>query len=158
MLKHRAGTENKVADALSRRSLLLSSVRTEVIGFDQIKEEYESCPDFKEIAHDLTQGPSSQHSEYSLLDGFLFRNNRLCIPRTSLREFLIWETHAGGLAGHFGKDKTISAIEDQFYWPSLKRDVTQIVARCRTCAVAKHKNQTPAYIPLYPFPIDPGKT
>ena len=85
----------------------------------------------------MTQGSSSQFSEYTLLDGFLFRNNRLCIPKTSLRKFLVWKTHAGGLAGHFGKDKTTLAVEDQFFWPSLKRDVAQIVARCRTCAVAK---------------------
>jgi len=40
VLKHKAGTENKVADALSRRSLLLNSVRAEVVGFEQIEEEY----------------------------------------------------------------------------------------------------------------------
>jgi len=138
-LKHKAGSENKVADALSRRSLLLNSVRAEVIGFEQIKEEYESCPDFKTVYQDLTQGPSSDHKDYTLLDGFLFFKNRLCIPRTSLRKFLIWEIHAGGLAGHFGKDKTTLAVEDHFFWPSLKRDVAHIVARCRTCAVAKQR-------------------
>lgn len=53
-----------------------------------------------------------------------------CIPRTSIREFLIWETHAGGLAGHFGRNKTILAVEDQFFWPSLKRNVAQVVAQC----------------------------
>ena len=63
VLKHRARIENKVADALSRRSLLLNSVRAEVIGFEQIKEEYDLCPDFKEIFQTLIQGPSSQFSE-----------------------------------------------------------------------------------------------
>jgi len=98
VLKHKAGTENKVADALSHRSFLLNSVRAEVVGFEQIKEEYESCPDFKTVYQDLAQEPSSDHKDYTLLDGFLFFKNRLCIPRTSLREFLIWEIHAGGLA------------------------------------------------------------
>ena len=157
MLNHKTGTENKVADILSRRSLLLNSVRTEVVGFEQVKEEYESCPDFKKIFQTLAQGPSNKFSEYTLLDGFLFRDNKLCIPRTSLRKFLVWETHAGGLAGHFGKDKTILAIEDQFFWPSLKRDVAQIVARCRTCAVANRESKTLACIPLYLYMIVLGK-
>ena len=137
MLKHRAGLENKVADALSRRSMLLNCVNTEVVGFDKLKEQYESCPDFGKIYEKIKQGPSSLDSDYTLRDGYLFKENKLCIPRTSLREFLIWEIHAGALAGHFGRNKTILAMEDQFFWPSLKRNVAQIVARCRTCAVAK---------------------
>ena len=44
-----------------------------------------------------------------------------------------------GLAGHFGRDKTIALVEDMFYWPSLKRDVARIVAQCRTCHIAKAK-------------------
>ena len=104
----------------------MTSVRAEVIGFEQVKEEYESCPDFKEIFQTLTHGPSSQFREYTLLDSFLFRNNRLCIPRTSLREFLVWETHAGGLAGHSNRDKIILMIEDQFFWPSLKGNSSEL--------------------------------
>ena len=149
VLKHRAGTENKVADALSRRSLLLNTIKTEVIGFDQIKEQYDTCPDFKEIYQALRIRPSREHNHYTLLDGYLFKESKLCIPRTSLREFLVWETHAGGLAGHFGRNKTILAVEEHFFWPSLKRDVAQIVARCRTCAVAKQQRQnTGLYTPL----------
>ena len=36
VLKHQAGTENKIADTLSRHALLLNS---EVIGFDRLKGE-----------------------------------------------------------------------------------------------------------------------
>lgn len=146
-----------MANAPSRRSLLLNSIRTEVMGFEQLKEEYESCPDFKDIHQTLTQEPSSKYSEYTLLDGYLFRHHRLCIPKTSLREFLVWETHAEGLAGHFGKDKTILAVEYQFFWPSLKRDVAQIVAKCRTCTVAKQRNKTLAFTPFCPYPNAFGK-
>ena len=139
VLKHHVGTENKVADALSRRSILLNAVSTEVIGFEKLKEEYPNCPDFSENFQTLQQGPSSLHNDYTIQDGFLFKGGKLCIPRTSLREFLVWEIHAGGLAGHFGRNKTILDVEEQFYWPGLKRNVANIVARCRTCAVAKQQ-------------------
>jgi len=49
--------------------------------------------------------------------------------------------HAGGLAGHFGNEKTIEAIEYRFYWPSLKRDVAKYVSRCHICQLAKQKKQ-----------------
>ena len=44
-----------------------------------------------------------------------------------MRDFLVWEIHARGLAGHFGRDKTIEEVERQFYWPGLKRGVAKIV-------------------------------
>ena len=68
---------------------------------------------------------------------------------------MIWETHAGGLAGHFGRNKTILALEDQFYWSSLKRNVAQVVARCRTCAVAKHQKQNTGLYTSLPIPDCP---
>ena len=65
--------------------------------------------------------------------------------------------HAGGLAGHFERDKTIALVEDRFYWPSLKRDVARIVAQCRTCQITKAKKQnTSLYTPL-PVSHEPWK-
>ena len=62
----------------------------------------------------------------------------------------MWELHAGGLAGHFGRDKTIEEVERQFYWPGLKRDV-KIIGHCHQCQLAKHCKQN---VGLYtPFPI-----
>src|SRR5262249_46567285 len=93
--------------------------------------------------------------DYLLQDDYLFHGQKLCIPRTSVRDFLVWEMHAGGLAGHFGRNKTIELVEYRFYWPSLKRDVAKIVAQCRTCAMAKQRKQnTGLYTPL-PVPDCP---
>jgi len=58
VLKHKAGIENKVADALSRRVMTLLTMSTEVIGFERLKEEYDSCPDFEKIYH-VTRRPCS---------------------------------------------------------------------------------------------------
>ena len=46
-------------------------------------------------------------------------------------------------------------VEDQFFWPSLKRDVVKIVGQCHTCASAKQvKQNTGLYTPL-PVPDRP---
>jgi len=49
VLKNKAGVENKVADALSWRVMILIVMSAEVTGFERLREEYESCPDFEKI-------------------------------------------------------------------------------------------------------------
>uniref|UniRef100_A0A2N9EYR8 Reverse transcriptase domain-containing protein n=1 Tax=Fagus sylvatica TaxID=28930 RepID=A0A2N9EYR8_FAGSY len=139
-LKHKAGIENKAADALSRRVTLLSMMSTNVTGFERLRDEYESCPDFGQVHETLSSAPHSTIEDYTIQDGYLFKANKLCIPRTSVQDFLMWELHASGLAEHFGRDKTIEEVERQFYWPGLKRDVAKIIGHCRQCQLAKHRH------------------
>ena len=80
---------------------------------------------------DLVQG------EYCMQDGYLFKGKKLCIPIGSMRENIIKELHCSGLAGHFGKDKMLALIEDKYYWPKMKNDITRYVAWCRICQMAK---------------------
>ena len=75
--------------------------------------------------------------DYFMQDGYLFKGKQLCIPGRSMRENIIKEFHNGGIVGHFGKDKTINLVEDKYYWPKIKRDITQYVARCKIYQVAK---------------------
>uniref|UniRef100_A0A2N9IG07 RNA-directed DNA polymerase n=1 Tax=Fagus sylvatica TaxID=28930 RepID=A0A2N9IG07_FAGSY len=154
-LKHKAGIENKAADALSRRVTLLSMMSTNITGFERLRDEYESCPDFGQVHATLSSAPHPTIEDYTIQNGYLFKANKLCIPRTSVRDFLVWELHAGGLAGHFGRDKTIEEVERQFYWPGLKRDVAKIIGHCRQCQLAKHRKQNVGlYTPL-PVPDRP---
>ena len=128
MLKHKVGSENYDADVLSRRVTLLFTSQVEVLGLERIKEEYKNCSDFGGIHTNLTSHRSL--GEYMLQEGYLFKGAKLCIPRTSVRDFIIWELHADGLAGHFRVHKTITLVEEQFFWPSLKKDVARVVSQC----------------------------
>ena len=61
--------------------------------------------------------------KYYRHNGFLFRDNRLCVPMSSVRELLVKEAHEGGLMGHFGVAKTLDILPDHFYWPNMCIDV-----------------------------------
>eukprot|EP00253_Pinus_taeda_P025527 PITA_25527 len=117
VLKHISGQANKVADALSRRTLILQ--------------------------------------ESTMQEGLLFKGRQLCIPNCSMRENIIQEKHSGGLAGHFGIDKTIAQVRHFYFWPKLQRDVQRYVSRCKICQLEKgHSQNTGLYLPL-PIPSRP---
>ncbi|RVX03925.1 Transposon Ty3-I Gag-Pol polyprotein [Vitis vinifera] len=154
-LKHCAGIENKVADALSRKALLLVNMSTTTIGFEELKHCYDNDADFGDVYSSLLSGSKATCIDFQILEGYLFYKNRLCLPRTSLRDHVIWELHGGGMGGHFGRDKTIALVEDRFFWPSLKKDVWKVIKQCRACQVGKgSKQNTGLYTPL-PVPSKP---
>ncbi|GJU80168.1 putative quercetin 3-O-methyltransferase 1 [Tanacetum coccineum] len=119
-----------VADALSRHHSLITTIHIRVKGFKSFRGLYCDDPDFREI--------------WSKCD-----NGRLYIPLCSLREAIILKGHTGGLADHFGRDKTLDLLREQFYWPKKDRDVNRLLERCRTCHITKtHSSNAGLYTPL----------
>ena len=90
--------------------MTLVTMSTEVIGFKRLKEKYDSCPDFGKIYVTLRDGSVREMYDFLLQDRYLFRFRKLFIPRTSFRDFLSWEVHAGGLAGHFGQTRQLRSL------------------------------------------------
>lgn len=88
-----------MADALSQKALLLTIVRTKVLGFNILKESLIANPFFSPIFKDVIAG---QQEDFLVHDEFLFKGNRLCISEESLRFKIIQEMHN---EGHMGHDK-----------------------------------------------------
>ncbi|GKA40296.1 RNA-directed DNA polymerase [Tanacetum coccineum] len=134
VIRYKVGSNNQVADVLSRCHSLITTIQIIVQGFNSFRGLYCDDLNFREIWSKCDNGPF-QH--FSKLDGYLFKGARLCIPFCSLREAIILEGHADGLAGHIGRDKTLALLREQFYWPKMERDVNMMLERCRTCHIAK---------------------
>eukprot|EP00253_Pinus_taeda_P016899 PITA_16899 len=122
VLKHINRQVNKVADALSKRVSLLQESTIQVLGFEHLKDLYQTDANFKE-AYEACQNPLLRNNslwlDYNLQEELLFKGGQLCIPKCSMRENNIQEKHSGGLAGHVSIDKTLDQLSHFYYWSKM---------------------------------------
>uniref|UniRef100_A0A2N9EKX8 CCHC-type domain-containing protein n=1 Tax=Fagus sylvatica TaxID=28930 RepID=A0A2N9EKX8_FAGSY len=131
-IKHKFGKLNQVADALSKRHSLLSTMEVQVLGFEVLKELYKNDPDFGNVWENCSMG---SFNHFLVQKGFLFKNNRLCIPQCSLRRTIIQEVH-GGVKLH-GVPKTITSDRDSkfisHFWRTLWRKLGTTLQFSSSC-------------------------
>jgi len=151
LIVHKKGKENVVADALSRRYVLITQLQSQLFGFALLKDLYATDPFFSSIFEQCAS-TGREHATYFLDDGFLYKGGKLCIPSSSVRNLLVEEAHS---RGHFGVSKTLAALREHFFWPKMANGVTKYCQNCVTCHKAKAKSSPHGlYMPL-PIPAAP---
>jgi hypothetical protein len=153
VIKYKQVKENIVADALSHRYVLLSTLDARFLGFEHIKELYKDDSDFANVYDDCE---TLAFGMFYRLDGYLFKENHLCVPLSSMHELLVHEAHGGWLMGHFGVVKILDVLHEHFYWLKMKKDVQRICDKYITCRKAKSRTQphglyTPLLVPKEPW-------
>jgi hypothetical protein len=93
--------------------------------------------------------------DYMIQEGLLFRGNQLCIPNCSMRENLLKEKHSGGLAGHFGHEKTFTKLNESYFWPGMRADVKRFIERCQIYQHSKGRKQNAGFYQPLPIPERP---
>ena len=90
-------------------------------------------------------------------DGLQFEDARLIVPADrALRTRILAECHDAATGAHFGRDKTLSAVQARFRWVGLATDVEQYVASCDACQRNKPSQQlTPGLLMPLPIPDRP---
>ena len=87
IVKYKKEKDNVVADALSRRHILLSQLHTKILGLQSINGLYANDPYFAEPHSKCSEGKGWE--KFHLHDGFLFQANKLCIPDCPVRLLLL---------------------------------------------------------------------
>ena len=73
----------------------------------------------------------------------LLYKHRLWVPDDDhLRLTLIEAHHAGVVAGHPGREKTLELLSREYYWPRIHHDVERYVQNCQICRRTKSFRQT----------------
>ena len=82
---------------------------------------------------------------------------KIYIPnQSSIKEKILDENHRSPYAGHPGYQKLITTLRKEYFWPGMKKDVAEFVAKCFTCQQVKIEHQRPAG-ELQPLPIPEWK-
>ena len=84
-------------------------------------------------------------------EGYLFKEEKLCIPQGTHRKLLVKESHKGGLMGYFGVDKTLKLLKGKFFWPYMRKFVQRHCHKCISCLKAKSKAMPHELYNLLPF-------
>ena len=149
--------DNKVADALSRRSvhnsecLLISSATP--VWLEQVVAFYVADDRAQSLITKLSLDPSSV-PHYSWRDGLLRYKNRIWIGQDiNLYNKLLAAMHSSALGGHSGVPVTYKRMKQLFAWPGMKKFVHQYVQACLTCQQAKpDRTKLPGLLQPLPVP------
>nr|GEY53937.1 putative mitochondrial protein [Tanacetum cinerariifolium] len=76
-IKHKSGKLNKGADALSRKYSLLNHLQPKIIGFELLKHEYPTDPDFGVLFSHCQTTQNQSRGDFHIFSGFLFKQQRL---------------------------------------------------------------------------------
>jgi len=112
VIKYKQGKENIMANALLHKYVLLSTLDAWFLGFEHIQELYKDDSGFGNMYNACE---TSAFGKFYKLDGYLVKENRLCVPISSMHELLVCEAYMGGLMGYFGVVKTLNALHKHFY-------------------------------------------
>jgi hypothetical protein len=158
-INHIKGKENKVIDALSRRVHRMHATIVSMHQLDLksiILDGLVTYQHYLQVKENLQQGDVQQKiKEYEIKeDGLLMHKNRIYVPSSGeLRNLVLKEMHDVPYAGHSGYHKTITTVRSQFFWPGMKNDVVDYIARCMECQKVKAEHRHPAgLLQLLPIP------
>ena len=137
---YKQGADNRVADALSRRSSvdqILAISSSTPLWLAAVVTSYASDPQATELITKLSLKPDSVPN-YTLSGGVLRFKNCIWIGNDkALQSQLISAMHSFALGGHSGIPVTYSKLKQYFFWPAMKSCVQQYIQACGICQQVK---------------------
>ena len=112
----------------------------------------------EELLREMHKLEKGEDSGFRILaDGTLEFQGRVCVPKDSaLRKKILEKAHSSVFAVHPGSTKMYRSLRENYWWPGMKREIADFVARCLVCQQVKAEHQRPAGL-LQPLPVPEWK-
>lgn len=153
-LIHRKGKEHVVPDLLSRNPVPTSQpvvmIESVNLVIEQIQDKW-----YKKMI-ELTSQKSDQFSSWKVEENKLWKHVpsncsngddeedwKLVLPKEKRLE-AFQQCHDAPTSGHMGVYKTYRRLQQNYYWPKMRKDTATYVARCKTCQQTKNDSVKPA--------------
>ncbi|KAI2647423.1 Transposon Tf2-11 polyprotein [Labeo rohita] len=137
----RPGSKNIPADALSRQTSADLPTELEPI----IPPHLIISPIIWNLDQDIHQATLQEPAPPECPEGKIY------VPR-SLRHNLLGTAHGSPGSGHPGSKRTLSLLQNRYWWPSMRCDTIRYVQSCSVCAMSNSPRMLPAG-KLVPLPL-----
>jgi len=78
-------------------------------------------------------------------NGVLMFHDRVCVPDVlELKKRILEEGHRSSLSIHLRVTKMYQHLKRLFWWPGMKRDITELFYACMVCQKLKIEYQKPS--------------
>ncbi|KAA3483477.1 DNA/RNA polymerases superfamily protein [Gossypium australe] len=172
VIDYHPGKAIVVADALSQKSLFaLRALNARVATSEDgsIIAELQARPMFiqqicdaqkvdEKLAVIRIQCENATESDFQIdANNCLNYKSRLCVPMNSdLIQMILNEAHNGRMSIHPGSTKMYNDLKQFYWWPGMKRDISEFVSKCLICQQVKAEHQVPSGL-LQPIMIPEWK-
>jgi hypothetical protein len=113
---------------------------------------------YRDLVAKLQQGKMPQKVEnYKLeTDGILLYKNINYVPNVQdLKLMILNEMHNVPYAGHPRYQKNVATFKSHYFWPGMKKEIVEYIARCMEFQKVKAKHRHTTRL-LQPLPILSG--
>ncbi|KAL2237725.1 UNVERIFIED_CONTAM: hypothetical protein Sindi_0964200 [Sesamum indicum] len=112
--------------------ILLATIQVKPSLKDKIKDAQARDPYLQRMKAKVQKGKSDQFIIQE--DGTLFHGKRICVSNAEeLRMEIMHEAHYAPYAMHPGSTKMYRDLGPYYWWPTMKKNVAEFVAKCLTC-------------------------
>lgn len=126
-ITYRAGTENIVADALSRNCAVVQT--SGQVPLSNLAAKQRKDIKLRLIIDTIENCSSSKYKNYTIEDQILHYNKKnhsyIVIPQ-SLIDDILYTHHDDMLSGHFSFEKTYKKISQKYFWENMITEGTTV--------------------------------
>ncbi|WMV47135.1 hypothetical protein MTR67_040520 [Solanum verrucosum] len=117
---------------ISKRGGVLVSIEVRTTFIEEIKAKQFEDENLEELKKKTTIGKAQETTLDT--DGVLNFKRRICVPRVDdLIEKLLAESHGSRYSIHPGVNKMYKDLKRIYWWPGMKKDIAEFVAKCQNC-------------------------